>query len=215
MTTRGKLWLSSFTLYGIFFCWYTDFRPPLTDQEIDEFVTTRLADGGDPAQLARADDLFRGDTGRQFLMFNAIDYNETPDDVEGAEPGSSAEELMALYMQYMLPAMLARGSHPVIMGNTFSGAMDLVGIDGAEEWDSGAVFRYRSRRTLMDIIANPEFSGGWHFKHAALTKTIAFPIETQLYLGDLRWLVGLLMLALTALLDTFVMSKKLASIRPT
>lgn len=101
------------------------------------------------------------------------------------------------------------------MGNTFSGAMDLVGIDGAEEWDSGAVFRYRSRRTLMDIIANPEFSGGWHFKHAALTKTIAFPIKTQLCLGDLRWLVGLLMLALTALLDTFVMSKKLASIRPT
>lgn len=215
MTTRGKLWLSSFTLYAIFFCWYTDFRPPLTDQEIDEFVTTRLADGGDPAQLARADDLFRGDTGRQFLMFNAIDYNETPGAVEGAEAGSSAEALMALYMQYMLPAMLARGSHPVIMGNTFSGAMDLVGIDGAEEWDSGAVFRYRSRRTLMDIIANPEFSGGWHFKHAALTKTIAFPIETQLYLGDLRWLVGLLMLALTALLDTFVMSKKLASIRPT
>ena len=210
MTTRSKLWLTSFTLYAVFFCWYTDFRAPLTEEEIDEFVAVRLADGADPAQIARAEDLFRGDTGRQFLMFNAIDYNETPDNVEGAEPDSSAEELMALYMQYMLPAMLARGSHPVIMGDTFSGAMDLVGIDGAEEWDSGAVLRYRSRRTLMDIIGNPEFRGGWHFKHAALTKTIAFPIETQLYLGDLRWIAGLLMLAVTALLDAFVFTKKSA-----
>ena len=75
MTTRSKLWLTSFTLYAVFFCWYTDFRAPLTEQEIDEFVAVRLADGADPAQIARAEDLFRGDTGRQFLMFNAIDYN--------------------------------------------------------------------------------------------------------------------------------------------
>ncbi|MGI9316347.1 MAG: hypothetical protein ACR2QW_03345, partial [bacterium] len=69
------------------------------------------------------------------------------------------------------------------------------------------LFRYRSRRTLMDILSNPDFMGEHHFKHAALEKTIAYPIEPQLYLGDLRWLLGLFMLALTALLDALVLSR--------
>ena len=208
MSARSKLWLIASAFYLVFFFWYTDFRAPLSDQEIDAYVAERLANGSDPATIARAEKLFRNDTGRQFLMINAIDYNENPGIVEGTEPGATAEDLMARYMEHMLPAMLARGSHPVIMGNAFSDSLDLIGIDGAEEWDSGAIFRYRSRRTLFDIVSNPEFSGKLHFKHAALAKTIAFPIETQLYLGDLRWMLGLLILAVTALLDALVFSRR-------
>jgi hypothetical protein len=36
---------------------------------------------------------------------------------------------------------------------------------------------------------------------AGLEKTIAYPIEPRIYLGDLRLLLGLLMLAVTALLN--------------
>lgn len=208
MTARTKLWLLASLLYFAFFSWYTDFGGPLTEQEVDDFVAERLAAGSDPETIAFIEQFFRGDSGRQFLMINAIDYNDNPGDVIGAVPGESAEDLMARYMEHMIPALLSRASHPVIMGDAVFDTIDLLGIEGAEHWDSAAVFRYRSRRTFMDIVRNPDFSGEHHFKHAALNKTIAYPIETSLYMGDLRWLLGLLMLSLTALLDAFVLSRK-------
>lgn len=208
MNPRKKLWLISGLLYLVFFSWYTDFRSPLTEEEIANYETRRLAEGADPAEISMLANFMRADTGRQFLMINAIDYNENPGDVEGAEPGESAEDLMARYMEHMFPTMLARASHPVIIGDATGRTMDLLGIEDAENWDAGAVFRWRSRRTFFDITTNPEFSGKHHFKAAALTKTIAYPIETQLYIGDLRWMLGLLMLAVTALLDAFILRRR-------
>ena len=43
--------------------------------------------------------------------------------------------------------------------------------------------------------------GRHEFKIAALDKTLAYPIETRLYLGDMRLLLGLILLSVTALLD--------------
>ena len=68
-----------------------------------------------------------------------------------------------------------------------------------------AVIFYRSRRTLMDIVIDPTFKDPHHFKIASLTKTIAFPIEPQLNLGDPRLLLALLLVAITALLDAFLL----------
>jgi hypothetical protein len=87
-------------------------------------------------------------------------------------------------------------------------AIDISGIEGAEQWTDAALFRYRSRRSLMEIISNPDILGPHHFKLAALDKTIAYPIETDLYLGDPRLLLGLILLALTALIDNWKMSRK-------
>ena len=201
MSSRTKLWSFSAVLYALFFIWYTDLGGPLTEQEVDEYVAERLAAGNDPETIAYIEQFFRNDSGKQFLMINNIDYNESPGIVEGAEPGEDAQQLMSRYMKHMIPALLSRASHPVIMGDAIYLAIDVVGIDHAREWDSGAVFRYRSRRTLMDILRNPDFGGEHHFKHAALTKTIAFPIEPSIYLGDLRLILGLMLLALTALID--------------
>ncbi|MEH6592262.1 MAG: hypothetical protein V7746_18505 [Halioglobus sp.] len=133
--------------------------------------------------------------------------NEKPADVDGAKPGESADQLMMRYMEHMLPALLARACHPVVMGTVVYPTMDLVGIEGAENWDQAALFRYRSRRSFMDIVTNPEFRGKHHFKTAALEKTIAYPIETNLYLADPRLLLGLILLALTALVDGWRLSK--------
>jgi hypothetical protein len=65
----------------------------------------------------------------------------------------------------------------------------------------GALFRYRSRRTFLEIVTIPETHDRHEFKVAALDKTIAYPIETQLDLGDLRLSLGLLLLSAAALLD--------------
>ena len=147
-------------------------------------------------------------SGRQFLMINNIDMNENPPAVEGAAPNASADELMASYMEHMIPELLSRACHPVIMGNAAYIAMDVVGIEGAQEWTGAALFRYRSRRSFMEIVSNPAFRGKHHFKTAALDKTIAFPIETTLYPADARLLLGLILLALTALVDALVLSRR-------
>ena len=48
-------------------------------------------------------------------------------------------------------------------------------------------------------------------KLAALEKTIAYPIETSLYLSDPRFLLAFLLIALTALLDSIVKARPSAS----
>lgn len=208
MSTRTKLWLVPALLYGIFVFWYTDFSGPLSDNEVDQFVATMKANGSEPETIAFIQKFARQDSGRQFLMVNNIDMNESPPNVEGAEPGESASKLMGRYMAHMIPALLARACHPVLMGSAVYPTMDLVGIEGAEDWDQAALFRYRSRRALLEIVTNPAFNGKHHFKIAALDKTIAYPIETSLYLGDPRLLLGLILLALTALVDGWRLSRR-------
>ena len=207
MSTRLKIWLLPALLYAAFFYWYTDFGGPLSDNEVDQIVATMKGNGSDPEVIAFIEQFARQDSGRQFLMVNNIDMNENPPDVEGAKPGESASELMARYMEHMIPALLARACHPVLMGPAVYPTMDLVGIEGAENWDQAALFRYRSRRAFLEIVTNPAFRGKHHFKTVALDKTIAYPIETDLYLGDPRLLLGLILLAVTALIDSLVMSK--------
>lgn len=209
MTARSKLWLISALIYSAFVFWYTDFGGPVTETEIQEWKQSMQTNGTSPERIAYFERFLEEDTGRQFLMLNAIDMNENPPSVEGAEPGESADQLMGRYMEHMFPELLGRASHPVIIGSAPFPAIDLVGIEGAEIWDQGAFFRYRSRRDFMHIIANPTTLSRHKFKLAALEKTIAYPVETDLYLGDPRLLLGLLLLALTALLDSFWISRRI------
>lgn len=209
MSTRSKLWLFSGLLYAAFFVWYTDLGGPLSDAEIDEFMATMKVNNSDPDMMAFIKTFAQQDSGRQFLMVNNIDYNENPGKVEGAEAGETAQQLMGRYMEHMFPALLSRASHPVVMGTVVYDSMDIVDIEGAEIWDDGALFRYRSRRSFLEIVTNPAFRGKHHFKTAAIEKTIAYPIEPSVYLGDLRLLLGLIMLALVALIDSWRLSRQL------
>lgn len=207
MTQRSKIWLSSALVYAAFVFWYTDFSGPLSDAEVDQFVVTMTQNGSDPSTVAYIETFLRNDSGRQFLMLNALDMNDNPPDIAGAEPGESAQQLMDRYMEHMYPELFKRASHPVIFGQAAYTVLDNVGIENAEQWTDGAIFRYRSRRTFMDLIANPNLKGRHAFKLAALDKTIAYPIETSIYLGDMRLILGLILLSITALLDSFLLAR--------
>ena len=201
MNKRFLLWLVPAVFYAVFVAWYTDFGGPLSDQEVDTFVAILEERGADPETVTKLEGFLRNDSGRQFLMLNALDMNDNPPDVEGAAPGENADQLIARYMEHMFPELLKRASHPVIIGDAVHTVIDVVGIEGAEQWTGGALFRYRSRRTFMEIVSNPAIGGKHEFKLAALEKTIAYPIETTLYFGDPRLVLGLLLLSVTALLD--------------
>ena len=197
-------------LYALFFSWYTDFGGPMTEAEIQAYIakTENLDLGGAPSARGALLEFIRNDTGGQFLMFNAVDLAQNPPQLEGAPPNADAQTLLDLYMEHMIPALLSRASHPVVVGKSVADSLDLVGIEGAETWSDGAIMRYRSRRTLIDIIGDPKFYARHDFKLAGLEKTIAYPVEPRIYVGDLRLLLGLFMLAITALLDARLARKE-------
>ncbi len=60
----------------------------------------------------------------------------------------------------------------------------------------------------MEIITHPDMQGRHEFKIAALDKTIAYPIEMQLYLSDPRLLLALILLIVTLLLDKLIPIKE-------
>ena len=147
MSTRVKLWLFPALLYAVFVFWYTDFGGPLSDEEVDEFVSVMTANGVPPERVDYFAQFLRADTGRQFLMVNNLDMNQNPPAVEGAPAGADADTLMGLYMEHMIPELLKRACHPVIMGPAVYTAIDISGIEGAGQWTDAALFRYRSRRS--------------------------------------------------------------------
>ena len=199
-----KIWLSLLVIYAGFFLWYTDIGGKLDKEEI-EFFLEKLEENAsanlvDPRSYNSQKNLIKRfmeeDTGRQFLMVNNVDMNDDPGDVEGAEPGESAESLMNRYMEHMYSPLLKRACHPVFTGNAVHPSMDLVGIEGAEIWDQTALMRYKSRRAFMEVVTHPNMRSKHAFKVAALDKTIAYPVETVLYLSDPRFLLALILIIL-------------------
>ena len=198
MTHTRWIWLVLTLVYLVFFSWYTSFGGPLTDDEIAHY--TALFEEREPSlSPERKANLLRfmeEDTGDDFVMVNVIDIYERPLQVEGVEPGESSEDVLGKYMAYMQPALFARACHPVIWGQAASDAVDIMNAEGMENWTQGAGMRYRSRRDMLEISSNPAFAGSHEFKVAAMEKTIAFPIDPWLQLGDPRLVLALLLVAI-------------------
>ena len=110
----------------------------------------------------------------------------------------------------MYPELFKRACHPVYAGRAIHSSMDIVGIEGAEVWDQTALMRYRSRRDLMDIASNPAFAGKHHFKVAALTKTIAYPVESIINFSDPRFFLFLILTMCVALIDIAIYGRNKA-----
>ena len=201
-----RIWASLFIVYGLFFTWYTDFGGKLNDDEIkfyySKFESNALKDGRvlEPRIKKLLQNFMEEDSGKQFLMVNVIDMSENPTFSDGTVSEESSDDLMNEYMEHMYGEILKRASHPAFIGSAVNGSMDLVGIENAEVWETAALFRYKSRRAFLEIVTHPDMNSKHKYKIAALEKTIAFPVETKLYLGDPRLLLGFIFLILGLLL---------------
>ena len=195
MTTTTWTWLIIAVIYLAFFSWYTSFEGPLTEAEIEHYLELSKTQDPDSSadDLARIRAFMEEDTGDDFVMINVIHLYNTPLQIDGVAPGDTTDDVLAKYMEYMLPAMISRASHPVFQGPAVSPAMDIMNAKGMEIWSAGAGVRYRSRRDLLEIGTNPAFAGRHEFKVAAMVKTIAFPVDPFNYLGDPRLVLALLL----------------------
>ena len=188
---RLWLWLAPGLLWAGFCLWYTNTLGPLTSAEI-ESLTQRMASADAPAERVETIRRFmETDDGGQFLMVNLLDMADDADAVAN----------MDRYMAHMLRAMLRRASHPILVGSAVNTAMDVAGIEDAEQWSSVGIVRYRSRRDILAIALDPAFGTEHDFKLAALAKTIAVPIEPDLHLGDLRLLLLLVCLSVVGVVN--------------
>jgi hypothetical protein len=213
-----KTWLILGAVYIGFFFWYTDMGGKLSQEEIQIFIKKHeqniINDGVSPDSeefQLRIDFLkkfMEEDNGKQFIMVNNIEMNKNPGYVVGANPGESADQLMSRYMEYMWPNLLKRASHPIFMSNAVYQSMDLVGIEGAETWDQAALMRYKSRRTMMEIVTNPNMMNRHDFKIAALQKTIAYPVEPFGFYSDMRLIFGMLIAIVGLSIRLFLTSKR-------
>jgi hypothetical protein len=205
---RLIFWIVGMAIYSFFFIWYTNFDGPMRDDEIKSVLQRVGQSDRSPEDIKNLEHFMRTDTGNDFIMVNLLDMNESPPTLPATGPGAGPMELINHYMEHMYPAQLKRASHPVFFGRAVADAMDLSGIEGANHWDQGALFRYRSRRDVIAIATNPAFGERHEYKMMALTKTIAFPVEPILHPGDVRILVGLLLFSIFALIDLLTFSRR-------
>jgi hypothetical protein len=194
VSRQAWIWGALAGLWGLFFVWYTSFGGPLTDDEIAGYLERFERDGRSAEELEALRVFLESDTGDDFVMVNVIELNERPPASPGVPPDATSSEMLDRYMAYMWPALLKRACHPVIVGTAAAPALDLWGIDGAENWTQAAFMRYRSRRDMMEIAGNPDFQGPHEFKIAAMAKTVAFPADPWLSAGDPRLLLGLILI---------------------
>jgi hypothetical protein len=194
----SRIWVVIAVIYAAFFYWYTGSGGPLNDEEIEHALTVLGEAGMEPHRLEVWEQFMRSDTGDDFAMLNALDLRDQPLQVAGVEPGDTSQEVMARYTEPFLGKALLSAAHPVMIGTAATPAMDLWGIEGAEDWTAGGLVRYRSRRDLMQQAVFFSEHGSdlkiHEFKIAALEKTIAYPLDPWYQLGDPRLVLALLLL---------------------
>jgi hypothetical protein len=200
MNRRWWPWAGAVGLYVIFWLWYMPQGGPLSPAEQERFSAALLTDAGDPGRAAALRHFMAEDSGGPFIMVNLLHMADSVPDLPATGPGATADSLLAHYMQHMYPELARRASHPVFVGTAVSGALDVAGIEGAQTWTRAALVRYRSRRDMLEVAADPAFADRHEYKLAALAKTIAFPVEAQLHPGDPRLLLALALLALAAVI---------------
>ncbi len=208
MNKRVRLWTVTAVVYVLFTWWYTNLSGPLTPAEVDHYVTLLEQQGGTRERIAQIRRFLEADTGRQFIMVNLIDMADAPPQVPGAPPNATAEDLLDVYMEHMYRELFERACHPVFVGDAVFEPLDVIGVEKAEPWPRTALMRYRSRRDMIDIATNPAFRERHAFKIAAFDRTIAYPVETVLYLSDARLLVFVLLLATVATADLVMFRRR-------
>ena len=179
-------WILLTGIYVVFFFWYTNFEAPLTRDEADAFLAQIQKRGNDPGQLAALTRFLYNDDGDDFVMVNLIDMRKH-DPKTGQE---APDQQLDRYMAYMWPALFLRACHPVFFSQGRYEALDIWGIEGAQNWSQFAMMRYRSRRDMLEITINQEFQGSHDFKIAAMKKTVAFPVAGGFSYADPRWLLA-------------------------
>jgi len=203
--TPITIWTTAFILYAIFWLWYVGFRKPLSSEEIERYLR-KLGEYNNTSSEGLSDlrKFLENDTGKSFVMVNSILLKKTPDMVEGVKEGDSSLKTLITYHKSFMKAMFKRAGIGIFQGRVAGSSVDVIGIDNAEEWGISAINRFRSRRDFMEILITPEFHEKHEFKFAALSKSIAYPVDPWFQLGGVTTTVALALSLIAALVQILI-----------
>ncbi|MCR9095293.1 MAG: hypothetical protein NXI30_13820 [bacterium] len=179
MTPSRIILLLSALLYLAFLLWYGGSGTPLTPEET-EAVLARI-EANQSAHSAHDGDLLESfrvlasqDDGDEFYMLNLMRYRQKALYPPGAPYDDDAQAAADRYGRAVLPALLARGSHPILMAHY---AGPFIPPDASKgTWDQVGIVRYRSRRDMLDMALDLSASGGGEHKWASIEETIVMPV---------------------------------------
>lgn len=140
------------------------------------------------------------DDGREFVMLNLvkIEPGMVPDPITAElRPGA---EMMRRYSDPFVKALVARGGHPGMVGHKVGPYVDAWNVEGDPGWTLFGLMRYRSRRDMIRLAADPRFAEIHPYKLLGIPTTFSFPTQRRvsLYVGPRVWVA--LVLALGAAL---------------
>ncbi len=199
------IWTTAFILYAIFWLWYVGIRKPLSKSEVDYYLNELEKYSNKSVQgLKDLRDFLENDTGKSFVMVNSISLKDTPDLVEGVKEGDSSRKILIAYHKPFMKMMFKRGGIGIFHGRVAGKSVDVIGIENAEQWKISGINRFRSRRDFMEILIHATFHEKHELKFAALSKSIAYPVDPWFQLGGLNTTVALALGLMAALLHIFI-----------
>ena len=199
MTASRIRWIVIFLLYAVFHVWYGGNGSPLSADEVEHYAA-RARELAGPEAEERFRKFAASDDGKQFVMVNLNKYRERPEYRDGREVDQSPREVERLYLADVLPKLLVRACHPVIVVDpilTIAGEGEFERTD----WERIALARYRSRRDFLEIMLESNWEDGGPHKWAALERTHTLPTVPRLWGVGIRVVPFLLLLCVGLLLD--------------
>ncbi|RNC80051.1 MAG: hypothetical protein ED557_13055 [Balneola sp.] len=204
------VWLCTVLIYVLFLAWNGLFTSPLTEQEIEKYAEVSKDDYPEDAWEEMLSFL-KEDDGKPVIMVNAIKLRDTPNAVNG-KTFNSSEEALEDYSSFVTSYLIKRGSYPIFIGTSLINSPEVWGLENAEEWTSVAMVRYKSRRVMIEMSSDPVFQKFHESKVAAMEKTIAIPVSSNIHLVNLDLFVGLFLTVIGLFISLFIIRKNTAAL---
>lgn len=189
-------------LYALFVAWYGGRGTPMTQAESDRIFATiaeRAKHEPNPDGHIREDlrRLAASDDGNEFFMLNLIRYRPKAIYPAGYTFDDDALAADARYSRAILPYLLRHGGVPVFLGEPQGKFLDEA---GDPEWQRIVIVRYRSRRDLLEMVADLAGQDIAVHKWASIEKTQVFPVRAMFSLIFVRGLVAAVLVLFGSLL---------------
>ncbi len=190
-------------IFLVFFLWQTPalWQGPLTTQEIDAYAAQLeqhavLDRSEKTAFIERVRQWAAADDGRPVLLVNLMRYRQTLGELPPQiEFDGTPAEANAYYEGLVPPLALKRGEYPLIGGDAQATSLTASDAADANQWERVLVMRAPSRRAFIEFMADPAYGPTIPYKMAAMD-VVLIPIDAEVVVPDLRWLVGGLLLVL-------------------
>lgn len=184
--------------YGAFVAWYGGRGEPLTAAETDALFA-RIAERAsrEPNPDGHLRDHLRtlvaSDDGNEFFMVNLIRYREKAQYPAGYDYPGNALDADLRYGRAIMPYLLKHGGVPVFLGEAQGRFLHEA---GDAEWHRVAVVRYRSRRDLLEMVAELAGRDVAVHKWASIERTQVFPVQPLFSFVAVRGSVAALLVGL-------------------